>query len=73
MTIIELQREYNMSYGQTQKLWNLLQEHDRAVTEITVCRALLDSYGFHQTGIHNGITAMQSRILNLESMLKSFD
>ena len=48
-------------------------ERDQAVNELTVCRALLDSYGFHQTGIHNGIAAMQRRILNLESMLKSFD
>ena len=48
-------------------------ERDQAVSELTVCRALLDSYGFHQIGIHNGIAAMQSRILNLESMLKSYD
>lgn len=51
----------------------IIAQRDEAVNELTVCRALLDSYGFHQTGIHNGITAMQSRILNLESLLKSYD
>lgn len=51
----------------------VLNQRDEAVNELTACRALLDSYGFHQVGIHNGITAMQNRILNLESLLKSFD
>jgi hypothetical protein len=51
----------------------LADELERATNELTVCRALLDSYGFHQVGIHNGITAMQNRILNLESLLKSYD
>lgn len=44
-----------------------------AMGELTQCRVLLDSYGFRQAGIHNGITAMQNRILNLESMLKSYE
>jgi len=42
-------------------------ERDRAVGELTQCRALLDSYGFHQTGIHTGIIAMQNQILSLET------
>ena len=73
MTITEIQRKYNLSYGRAKQIWDLEQERDRAVNEVTTCRALLDSYGFQQTGIHNGITAMQSRILNLESLLKSYD
>ena len=47
-------------------------ERDRAVDELKQCRALLDSYDFHQTGIHNGIMAMNNRIQKLESDLRLF-
>lgn len=46
---------------------------ETAEAELKSCRDLLDLYGFHQTGIHNGIAAMQNRILNLEAMLKSYE
>lgn len=42
-------------------------ERDQAVHELTLCRRLLDSYEFHQIGIHNGITAMHNEILSLRS------
>jgi hypothetical protein len=47
-------------------------ERDQAVDELKQCRALLDSYDFHQTGIHNGIMAMNNRIKKLESDLRLF-
>ena len=46
---------------------------ESAEAELKHCRELLDLYGFHQNGIHNGISAMQTRILNLESMLKTYE
>jgi hypothetical protein len=42
-------------------------ERDQAVNELTLCRTLLDSYGFHQVGIHNGIQAMWNQIHSLKS------
>jgi hypothetical protein len=63
-------------YGYTDNMHDralsLEAERDQAVGELTLCRTLLDSYDFRQTGIHNGIMAMHNRIQKLESDLRLF-